>query len=434
MKILITNTVTLNGGDAAILRGEISLFRAAFGNTCRFIVYDSQPEVAARYHPDLEFRKLLFFSVHRPRKSKVIGRFIHYVNKVRFCIGACFVKYKLDLLARVFLRPRELQDLLEYRDADLIVSTGGTYLVEHYNIEPRILDYEIALYFKRPLVFFSQSLGPFSIPSNRRRLRKVFEKSILVLLRDEKSLQHLLDLGLKNINAFITPDAAYALVDPLPKREIDTRGNFRPTLKVAISVREWRHFATLNATVGRQRYLEAMRTVTSDLVEKYHAKITYISTCQGIEEYWTDDSKLASEVVEVLPDHIRSCVVVDNAFHSTSELLEKLRQFDLVIATRMHMAILAMAIGVPVLPIAYEFKTQQLFYRLGLGHWVQDIEKVSGESLKNVVNAFIAQLPRIRVNICAGVKKEQEELVRSIGLVKAALERWSDSSANILRK
>lgn len=36
----------------------------------------------------------------------------------------------------------------------------------------------------------------------------------------------------------------------------------------------------------------------------------------------------------------------------------------------MHMAILALTSGTPVFPITYEFKTQELFNRLGLGEWV----------------------------------------------------------------
>ena len=60
MKILITNTVSLNGGDSAILEGILRLLRMNFGQDTEFIIYDNQPEIARKYYPDLKFRKLIY--------------------------------------------------------------------------------------------------------------------------------------------------------------------------------------------------------------------------------------------------------------------------------------------------------------------------------------------------------------------------------------
>ena len=68
--------------------------------------------------------------------------------------------------------------------------------------------------------------------------------------------------------------------------------------------------------------------------------------------------------VATLPDEIRARVRVDGDFHTPDELLELLRDFDWVVATRMHLAILTLGVGTPVLPIAYEFKTTELFKSL----------------------------------------------------------------------
>ena len=66
MKILITNIVTLNAGDAAILYAMIDVLRAAFGDNTEFIVYDKHGDVPSRYYPGLIFRKLLYLT----RESK----------------------------------------------------------------------------------------------------------------------------------------------------------------------------------------------------------------------------------------------------------------------------------------------------------------------------------------------------------------------------
>ena len=46
--------------------------------------------------------------------------------------------------------------------------------------------------------------------------------------------------------------------------------------------------------------------------------------------------------------------------------MELAKGFDFVVATRMHMMILSLCVGTPVLPIAYEFKTKELAARLGI--------------------------------------------------------------------
>jgi len=58
-----------------------------------------------------------------------------------------------------------------------------------------------------------------------------------------------------------------------------------------------------------------------------------------------------------------------------------LSAFDLVIATRMHFAILAMIAGTPAVAIAYESKTKELYAGMNLGRLVDDIESVTAQSL-----------------------------------------------------
>ncbi|MFI7850494.1 polysaccharide pyruvyl transferase family protein, partial [Acinetobacter baumannii] len=59
---------------------------------------------------------------------------------------------------------------------------------------------------------------------------------------------------------------------------------------------------------------------------------------------------------------------VDRCFRQPTEIVDTYSQFDLVIATRMHAAILALLAGTPVIGIAYEFKLEELFSQLGMAH------------------------------------------------------------------
>lgn len=416
MKILITNIVTLNAGDAAILYAMIDVLRAAFGDNTEFIVYDKHGDVPSRYYPDLEFRKLLYLT----RESKQ-GR----MDQLRFRAGRWSIKQGIPFLPHVFLDSIERRDLLEYKTADLIVSSGGTYLVENYSLAARIFDYQLSLYLDRPLVFFTQSLGPFSNPENRAALRPIFDESVAILLRDEQSRRNLDELGVKNKNVHVVADAAFALSDlealePAKLRLIDPGKRMR----VAISVREWKHFKSVDPAQGMNRYYDALRALSHHLVEKYDAEITYLSTCQGMPEYWTDDSREAQKIVDGLSPNTRKSVSVDADFHSPAVLARTLKDYDLVIATRMHMAILALSVGTPVLPIAYEFKMRELFGRLAQERWVQDIEAVSGDSLINAVDQYLKALPEIREPMFTAVQSEYENAIASGHLVRQAFEEW----------
>jgi colanic acid/amylovoran biosynthesis protein len=424
VKILITNIVTLNTGDAAILYAMLDVLRNAFGDNTHFIVYDKHGDVPNRYYPDLEFRNLLYQTRESIAAKRGRGVF-RRLDELRFKIGLRSIKQSIPLLPHVFLNSIERRDLLEYKTADLIVSSGGTYLVENYSMAARIFDYQVSLYLKRPLVFFTQSLGPFSKPENREALRPIFDNSVAILVRDEQSQRNLRELGVQNKHVHVVADAAFALSDlealEAAKVHVPKPGR---RLRVAISVREWKYFKTVEPSEGMDHYYKALRDLSHHLVDKYDAEVTYLSTCQGMPEYWTDDSRVAQKIVEGLSPNTRKSVSIDSDFHSPAVLARRLKDYDLVIATRMHMAILALSVGTPVLPIAYEFKMRELFERLAQEHWVQDMETISGDALINAVDQFLTALPEVRESIFTAVQKEYENAAASGALVRQAFEEW----------
>lgn len=435
MKIIITNTVALNGGDAAILIAVLDILRIAFGNA-KFTVYDSQPNIASKYYPDITFRKLLYFNVTGSPSNNYLMRVLQYalrrINLFRFYFATWCWKHKFHFVAKILLSDEELKDIVEYSSANLIVSTGGTYLVESYALLQRIFDYKISLAMQQPLVFFTQSLGPFLNKQNQKTFSTIFNQSLLILLRDELSLKHLQDLDISNHHLHVTSDAVFALASETvlenARYQVLPKGS---RLKIAISVRYWPHFTKIDREAGMAKYKNAIRSATEYAVEQCNAEITYISTCQGIPEYWTDDSRVAVEIVEELPEKIKQHVNVDRNFHHPKDLLQKLGSYDLVIATRMHMAILALAAGTVVFPIAYEFKTQELFNRLGMGQWVQDIELIDAKSLNDSLASFLEAIPEIRQLIFPKVAEERERALESGMIVKKALQQWEALPDNL---
>jgi colanic acid/amylovoran biosynthesis protein len=102
VKILITNIVTLNAGDAAILYAMVDVLGAAFGQDTEFIVYDKHGDVPSRYYPEIIFRNLLY----QTRESTTANRgnaLSSGLDQLRFKAGLWFLKRSIPLLPHVFL-------------------------------------------------------------------------------------------------------------------------------------------------------------------------------------------------------------------------------------------------------------------------------------------------------------------------------------------
>src|SRR3546814_14518787 len=99
----------------------------------------------------------------------------------------------------------------------MVVSSGGTYLVPHYRLMPKLLDFLVVLALGRPLVLFTQSLGPFHGVGQRCLLRRVLSRAPLILVRDELPLGHLRRLAVPSDVALVCADTAFALSRTEPR-------------------------------------------------------------------------------------------------------------------------------------------------------------------------------------------------------------------------
>jgi colanic acid/amylovoran biosynthesis protein len=351
--------------------------------------------------------------MNRTRHGLVeLARQLGYAHRVlawdlfRLRVAAGLARQGFNSLARLAVSGEEWGSLREYLQADLIISSGGTYLVEHYDLLPSILDYELTLALEKPLVFFPQSLGPFEKTRYRRRLRRIFEAASLVMVRDERSASHIRDLGVSPQHLRVYPDAAFALHqarDPLAH----SPGS---PLHIAVSVRTWRHFSGSDPSDSEAQYFRMVAAGITRLVRNHGAQVTFLSTCQGLPEYWADDSRTAESVTALLDRDVMAHVWIDSTFRQPGELLTELTKYDAIIATRMHMAILGICAGVPALPIAYEFKTRELFRELGLEEWVTDIEDADEAVFSELVDRFVNALATVTADLTSELPRVRAQL------------------------
>ncbi|MFM2314270.1 MAG: hypothetical protein RLZZ04_3546, partial [Cyanobacteriota bacterium] len=71
------------------------------------------------------------------------------------------------------------------------------------------------------------------------------------------------------------------------------------------------------------------------------------------------------------------------------------------------MAILSLGAGVPVFPIIYEFKTKELFTKLGQQSWMIDIEEMDATIFIERVDSLINALPQVRQQLFTKIQQER---------------------------
>ncbi len=433
MKIIVENTVCLNTGDAAILLAIRHILRNVWGEDLHFQVFDSQPEVAARLYPskeypDLEFHKLL---------SESVFKYSYDQNVLKNAVKPLYNRIVLEALRRfgrggsidkMLFSDSDRRSLEIYRDADLVITTGGTYLVENYNLERRLNQFRIDAIVGKDPVFFTQSLGPFNKDYNRQELKPVFDRSPLILLRDSRSKDHIVDLVEDPDKCHVVADAVFALADTDRIAGILAADQTPKTGRVAISVRHWNYVK--GGGDGMRRYLDSIRNIVTTLVRDQGKEVTFLSTCQGVPEYAHDDSKAANAIVAELDPEIASHVSVDASFHTPEQLMALVKGFDFVVATRMHMMIMSLCVGTPVLPIAYEFKTREVAKRIGVSDVLLDIDTVTVEEAGEKLDTFIQNLEHYRKTSLKAVLDEHASAMSATELLRPL---FAAPSANVAR-
>lgn len=433
MKIIVENTVCLNTGDAAILLAIRHILRKVWGEDLRFQVFDSQPEVAARLYPrqeypDLEFHKLL---------SESVFKYSYDQNVLKNAVKPLYNRIVLEALRRfgrggpidkMLFSDSDRRSLEIYRDADLVITTGGTYLVENYNLERRLNQFRIDAIVGKDPVFFTQSLGPFNKEYNRQELKPVFDRSPLILLRNSRSKDHIVDLVEDPGKCHVVADAVFALADTDRIAGILAADQTPKTGRVAISVRHWNYVK--GGGDGMRRYLDSIRNIVTTLVRDQGKEVTFLSTCQGVPEYAHDNSKAANAIVAELDPEIASHVSVDELFHTPEQLMALVKGFDFVVATRMHMMIMSLCVGTPVLPIAYEFKTKEVAKRIGVSDVLLDIDTVTVGEAGEKLATFIQNLEHYRKTSLKAVLGEHASAMSATELLKPLI---ATPSANVAR-
>ena len=391
----------MNGGDAAIQLASQKILRTAMPDA-EFTYCDSGAPAVNRYYPDFDIRPQHSDVMARDLLLRLIYRFAkgrHYFRARRLYLAGLTRMAKLVHRLGLPQPTASMRALAPYFEADLVISAGGTYLVSKYDITGRILEFQKDAALDLPLILFTQSLEPFVDDHRSAVLGKYLRQAPLILVRHADSRDNVRALTGSDANVEVVADSVFALWEPGPTSMTDRRIRAkRPTddaLRLAISVRSLTAFGDRSTEEGTRIYHDAIRAAVTWAVRQKDAKITFLSTCQGIPEYRLDDSLIALKIADGLPEDVRPHVKVDHDFHAPNDLMKTLEGFDAVLASRLHMAILSMCANTPALPISYEPKFEETFDDLGQPELVTRVGDIESASFVAQLQDFLTRLDEI---------------------------------------
>jgi colanic acid/amylovoran biosynthesis protein len=403
IKIFIPFSSTLNTGDAGILISTLNSIKRVFGDGCEVIVASHQSEIAKKYYPSINY-----MITGSNLNDKIFKKSITRIPRNYFIL---LFDYLFKFIPKILLTDHEIRLLKEIEKSDIVLSPGGGYITDSYFIQFSLAIFNNTLRKNKKLYFYSQSIGPIWRKSSIFFLRRILQKAGIIIVRDHESIQHLIKLfPTLPDNVFESADEVFTLKQPELTKKSETK-------MIGISVRSW-NFSNANVSreEGMRNYTKSIQQACRHLIDNYDYKITFISTCQGHKEY-IDDSKTAALIVSQLEEKYKSRISIDTIFHPLYELVEIYKSFDFFIGTRMHSIIFNFLNLTPCLGITYEFKTSELFERIGLEKYLFEMHSSDQAKLISKIDDLILNKNLVQQQLHIEIKKLRTVSLQNMILV-----------------
>ncbi len=416
MKVLVINQCSTNKGDRAVL--FFVLRELACTGADQVTVSASNPEYweDKQDFPDAAVRVVPWgWDTSRKKGVGFWGKVIHRMQKVILKRQINFPLVRNALIAGK--RPWYLRFLVNkefvkaVKDADIVISTGGHHITTMFvpdAVTPQIFDMAAALLFDKPLVLWSQSIGPFGFKSPKSRLmvEKILSGAEQIFIRDEASAEQIKELGVSLKQVSSTRESVFGLCDIVKSR---IRPSERPKV-MGVAVYVHTRANRLEEHENHPLYFAALL----DHAIKAGYKVRFFP----MELQGTDRACIEAVISNV--DKKENCEIVEG-FPGTSEHINAVAQCKMFVGHKTHSQIFSLVAATPLLAIAYHKKTEDFMAQFGLEKYCIADAQISAEKLielfdeiNNNLDSINRKEEEVGSKMCTQVKQDFVDMIKQV--------------------
>jgi len=231
------------------------------------------------------------------------------------------------------------------KECDMLLSGGGS-LLQDATSGRSILYYlfilRLAQLLRKKTFIYSQGIGPISTPRNRRFTASVLKRADGIVVRDEKSRDLLLEIGVPSHLLYVTADPVIRVKKPeLSQGRTILLQEGCPRREGHLTV-GW----AVKARKPNRAFLEEVCRCILWLREAYDADSVLIP-------FFHDEDVSACEAVAERLDGQAGCL---RQKYLSEETLSIIGCMDVLVGVRLHSLIYAAVMGVPMIGVSYDPK------------------------------------------------------------------------------
>ncbi|HUU17558.1 MAG TPA: polysaccharide pyruvyl transferase family protein [Sedimentisphaerales bacterium] len=420
MKVLVINQCSTNKGDRAVL--FFVLRELAHNGADQVTVSASNPEYWEDKpdFPGVAVRVIPWgWDISRKKGVGFLGKVIHRIQKMILKRRINFPLVRNALIAGK--RPWYLRFLVNrqfakaVKDADIVISTGGHHITTMFvpdAVTPQIFDMAAALLYDKPLVLWSQSIGPFNFKSPKSRLmvQKILSGACRIFIRDEASAEQIKELGVSLEHVSKTRESVFGLCDIVKSR---IRPSERPEV-MGVAVYVHTRANQLEEHENHRRYFASL---IDHAIEAGYKVRFFPMELQG-----TDRSCIEAVINSV--DKKGNCEIIEG-FPGTSDHINAVAQCRIFVGHKTHSQIFSLVAATPLLAIAYHKKTEDFMAQFGLEKYCITDAQLSTEKLIQLFDKINNNLDSINrkeeeagSKMCVQVKQDFADMIKQVRVGK----------------
>lgn len=332
-----------------------------------------------------------------------------------FYLLRCFCVYAFSKIG-VSLSVSKNSRLFGYYDSDIVVVIGGDTMsgikgAFGFSTFTPFINILYSILLGKKVVLYGESIGYYTNPIVSSIAKSIFNRTDLIILRDELSHEYISENNITNPTVYVTADSAFLLSPASESRvhEILDIEDFEINNSI-IGINASKligRYQQNNDQNNDGNMIDILAKVIDNLIENLDSNIIMIP---HVYEPGNDDRTTILSIFEKIEN--KSKVFCVNGEYSPQELKGIIGLCDLFIGARMHSTIASTSMLVPTVGIAYSHKMYGIIGKmLGQEEYILDIKELDYDKLISKIYVAWENREKIRSDLEVRIPEVKDKVL-----------------------